>query len=163
VRAARELVLLARPPALRRLILHYPPPGLLQAVSLAWPRPARWAPPYRRELARPAGRAECSVGNRNVAAKDSGMRRLVTAVALAAALVAGAGGSALAATASGDSPAGFWYGTDSTQVTVGGSVAPYSEPALGGAYGGYAGMAGDWAKTEGCKPLTKPRSGRYWR
>ncbi len=59
-------------------------------------------------------------------------------------------GSAEAAT-SGDSPAGFWYGTDSSGVTVGGSAAPYSMPAIGGAYGGYIGMIGDWAKSEGCK------------
>jgi hypothetical protein len=49
----------------------------------------------------------------------------------------------------GDSPAGFWYGTDSTQMRVVGS-GPYSEPVIGGAYGGYMGMVGNWAHWQGC-------------
>jgi hypothetical protein len=49
----------------------------------------------------------------------------------------------------GDSPPGFWYGTDSLPVSVTGS-APYSEPAIGGAYGGYIGMTGSWAYWLGC-------------
>ena len=28
---------------------------------------------------------------------------------------------------------------------------PYQEPVIGGTYGGYMGMAGNWARTEGCK------------
>ncbi len=43
-----------------------------------------------------------------------------------------------------DVPAGFWYGTDSLPVTVSGT-APYREPGIGGAYGGYIGMAGSWS------------------
>jgi hypothetical protein len=50
----------------------------------------------------------------------------------------------------GDGPPGFWWGTDSWPVTVGGS-APYSMPYLGGAYGGYMGMTGSWAYWLGCK------------
>ena len=50
---------------------------------------------------------------------------------------------------SGDGPAGFWWGTDSLPVSVPGS-APYSMPYLGGAYGGYIGMAGNWAYWLGC-------------
>ncbi|HEY1916067.1 MAG TPA: hypothetical protein VGH27_10895 [Streptosporangiaceae bacterium] len=49
----------------------------------------------------------------------------------------------------GDGPAGFWYGTDSTQITIG-SAKPYETPAIGGYYGGYIGMAGNWAYREGC-------------
>jgi len=49
----------------------------------------------------------------------------------------------------GDQPAGFWYGTDSWPVTIGGNP-PYQEPAIGGSYGGYIGMAGSWAWWEGC-------------
>jgi hypothetical protein len=45
---------------------------------------------------------------------------------------------------------GFIYGTDSDPVTVTGS-APYKEPVIGGSYGGYMGMAGNWARQEGCK------------
>lgn len=50
---------------------------------------------------------------------------------------------------SGDAPAGFWYGTDSSYVGTPGP-APYREPAIGGAYGGYIGMIGNWAAWQGC-------------
>ena len=50
----------------------------------------------------------------------------------------------------GDGPPGFWWGTDSFAVPVPGS-APYSMPFLGGAYGGYIGMTGNWAYWLGCK------------
>ena len=50
----------------------------------------------------------------------------------------------------GDGPPGFWWGTDSFPVTVPGS-APYQMPYLGGAYGGYIGMTGNWAYWQGCK------------
>jgi hypothetical protein len=59
---------------------------------------------------------------------------------------AAAGNGALA---TGDSPPGFWYGTDSTQMRVGGS-GPYTEPVIGGNYGGYIGMAGNWAHWQNC-------------
>jgi hypothetical protein len=52
----------------------------------------------------------------------------------------------------GDGPTGFWYGTDSRQVTITGS-APYSEPVIGGAYGGYIGMTGNWANLEDCHKI----------
>jgi hypothetical protein len=52
----------------------------------------------------------------------------------------------------GDRPAGFWYGTDSRQVTITGS-APYSEPVIGGAYGGYIGMTGNWANLTDCHKI----------
>lgn len=66
--------------------------------------------------------------------------------ALAERAVTSAGAPSVAA---GDSPAGFWYGTDSTTVTISGS-APYQEPVIGGSYGGYVGMAGNWAHMLGC-------------
>ncbi|MEO9140353.1 MAG: hypothetical protein ABI345_14965 [Jatrophihabitans sp.] len=44
---------------------------------------------------------------------------------------------------------GFWNGTDSSTVSISGS-APYREPAIGGSYGGYIGMAGNWARRTGC-------------
>ncbi len=63
---------------------------------------------------------------------------------------AAATATATAATAAaGDTPAGFYYGTDSWPVSVTGS-APYHEPVIGGSYGGYVGMAGNWARMEGC-------------
>jgi hypothetical protein len=72
----------------------------------------------------------------------------------ALALATAVGGVTVAATAAktrpdGDGPPGFWWGTDSLPVTVPGS-APYSMPYLGGAYGGYIGMTGNWAYWLGC-------------
>ena len=55
-----------------------------------------------------------------------------------------------AARPAGDSPPGFWYGTDSLPVTIGGR-APYQEPRTGGDYGGYIGMTGSWAYWLGCR------------
>jgi len=46
-------------------------------------------------------------------------------------------------------PTGFWSGTDSWPVPVSGS-APYRAPGIGGAYGGYIGMAGSWSYWLGC-------------
>src|ERR1700723_3900073 len=57
--------------------------------------------------------------------------------------------SAASAAPAGDGPPGFWWGTDSFAVSVPGS-APYSMPFLGGAYGGYIGMTGNWAYWLGC-------------
>jgi hypothetical protein len=79
----------------------------------------------------------------------------VGACVTALTLVSGIPETALAVAASpraaaGDSPPGFWYGTDSQTVTVSGG-APYSMPHLGGAYGGYLGMTGNWAYWLGCK------------
>ncbi len=69
-----------------------------------------------------------------------------------AALTAGAAGAATTAQLrpAGDSPPGFWYGSDSWPVPVTGS-APYSEPSIGGSYGGYIGMTGSWSYWFGCK------------
>jgi hypothetical protein len=46
-------------------------------------------------------------------------------------------------------PQGFWLGTDSSEVATPGS-GPYQEPAVGGAYGGYIGMIGNWADWQQC-------------
>ena len=76
---------------------------------------------------------------------------------------------------------GFRWGTDSLPVTAPGS-APYSMPYLGGAYGGYIGMTGNWAYWLGCAqehlhrlldhrqrpgarqltPTTPASAGAYW-
>jgi hypothetical protein len=56
---------------------------------------------------------------------------------------------AATAASANDGPAGFWYGTDSATVPVPGG-APYSMPIIGGAYGGYIGMTGNWARWIGC-------------
>jgi hypothetical protein len=84
---------------------------------------------------------------------------IVTAAALAAAVpIAATAASAApaapaaraAATPALDGPSGFMYGTDSWPATALLSN-PYREPVLWGPYGGYMGMAGNWARTEGCK------------
>jgi hypothetical protein len=80
--------------------------------------------------------------------------RLVAAgtIALAAGAAALSAIPAAAAAAAGDRPAGFWYGTDSRTVTITGS-APYKEPVIGGSYGGYIGMTGNWANLESCHKI----------
>ena len=87
------------------------------------------------------------------------MKRSWLAVGVGMALVMASGAAAAAPTAaastsqavttaqagrSGDGPPGFWWGTDSWPVSVPGG-APYRMPYLGGAYGGYIGMTGNWA------------------
>ena len=66
-----------------------------------------------------------------------------------AALGASGPGAAAADLHAIDGPAGFWFGSDSWPIPVGGR-APYSTPRIGGAYGGYVGMAGNWARWLGC-------------
>jgi hypothetical protein len=48
-----------------------------------------------------------------------------------------------------DAPGGFWSGTDSWPVPISGN-APYKTVSVGGRYGGYVGMAGNWARWQGC-------------
>jgi hypothetical protein len=77
---------------------------------------------------------------------------LVTAIAAVGSLAGvstASAASAASAARAGDSPAGFYYGTDSWPVPVTGQ-APYHTPVIGGGYGGYVGMAGNWARTLGC-------------
>lgn len=82
------------------------------------------------------------------------------AAAVAPPAAAGAGGAVAARAAAAararvagvDSPAGFWYGTDSRTITIPGP-APYREPVIGGAYGGYIGMTGNWANLAGCHKI----------
>jgi hypothetical protein len=65
-------------------------------------------------------------------------------------LVAAGVSAGMAVTAqAGDSPAGFNFGTDSQYVGVLGP-APYRNPVIGGNYGGYVGMVGNWARVQGC-------------
>jgi hypothetical protein len=45
----------------------------------------------------------------------------------------------------------FWSGTDSNYIHIPRPAgAPYREPAIGGSYGGYIGMIGNWASMERC-------------
>src|SRR4029077_11503032 len=79
------------------------------------------------------------------------MKRTWLALAAGRALVLTSAGAASATERlpAGDAPPGFWWGTDSFNVSVPGK-APYSMPFLGGAYGGYIGMTGNWAYWQGC-------------
>jgi hypothetical protein len=79
--------------------------------------------------------------------KRSWLTRGVIAAGLA--LLVGIPATTASAAPAGDGPAGFWWGTDSFPVSVPGS-APYTMPFLGGAYGGYIGMTGNWAYWQGC-------------
>src|SRR5215469_13036328 len=73
-------------------------------------------------------------------------------------------GATAPAALSGDAATGFWYGSDSSQVAVSGPV-PYHEPAIGGAYGGYFGMIGNWAAWLGCgdKVVWSPTDAKHAR
>jgi hypothetical protein len=108
----------------------------------------------------PAGRS----AGRLVAAVAGGA--ILLAGAVAALSVAPAAASPGSASASGgravtqaaavpgnDAPAGFWYGTDSAEVTVKGTAPPYWEPVIGGHYGGYIGMTANWANLEDCHKI----------
>jgi len=76
----------------------------------------------------------------------AGSMALVLATTAAVTIVAATTASA------NDTPTGFWWGTDSATVPVSGS-APYSAPVIGGAYGGYIGMTGNWANLAGCNRI----------
>jgi hypothetical protein len=82
-------------------------------------------------------------------------RRVRRVTALAGSMLVMTAGT-IAVTASpalaGDGPAGFWYGTDSKTMAVTGS-GPYYEPVIGGRYGGYIGMIGNWANLTGCNKI----------
>ncbi|HYB15816.1 MAG TPA: hypothetical protein VEF71_10145 [Streptosporangiaceae bacterium] len=84
------------------------------------------------------------------------MRRswLAFAGSVALVLATTAALTTVAATASSafDGPTGFWYGTDSATVPVPAGV-PYRMPVIGGAYGGYIGMTGNWANLAGCHKI----------
>jgi hypothetical protein len=89
---------------------------------------------------------------------------LVLAIGAIATATVTAGASLAATTAAmrldHDGPAGFWWGTDSSPVEVPGR-APYGMPYLGGAYGGYIGMSGNWAYWLGCKDSSLAYSATY--
>jgi len=79
------------------------------------------------------------------------MRILSMALRIGAAVTVAAGISVAVAVSAqaGDSPAGFNFGSDSSYVPILGP-APYRNPVMGGNYGGYVGMVGNWARVEGC-------------
>jgi len=73
----------------------------------------------------------------------AGVTAAATCAGLGAALTVGSAGTANAAVT------GFWSGTDSNNIAISGTP-PYKTPAIGGAYGGYIGMVGNWAVREHC-------------
>src|SRR5271165_206360 len=72
-----------------------------------------------------------------------------TAAAQATATSRAAGPGSAATAPARHVPTGFWSGSDSWPVPVSGS-APYRATGIGGAYGGYVGMAGSWSYWLGC-------------
>jgi hypothetical protein len=50
---------------------------------------------------------------------------------------------------SADTP-GFWNGTDSRFIPLGPAPPPFRMPVIGGPYGGYIGMVGNWSRQMGC-------------
>jgi hypothetical protein len=82
-----------------------------------------------------------------VAAATLGAGIAVTATTSHASAASSTGAAALAR--AGDSPSGFWYGTDSWPISISGN--PYQEPKGLGRYGGYIGMTGSWSYWLGCK------------
>jgi hypothetical protein len=90
-----------------------------------------------------AGLAALAVGGLLTAAVAVGSASAGRPVAARVAAQAGA------AAATGDAPAGFSYGTDSTYIPIPGGH-PYLEPVIGGTYGGYIAMIGNWAAWQRC-------------
>ena len=76
----------------------------------------------------------------------------LTAAASHASAAGKSAAAARAAISGHDSPAGFWYGTDSSHIDIPGH-APYQEPVIGGSYGGYIGMVGNWANITHCHKI----------
>src|SRR5579862_1194299 len=75
---------------------------------------------------------------------------LLAAITVGAASMATAATTGTAATAApAANAAGFIYGSDSWPVPITGP-APWPMTHLTGSYGGYIGMAGNWARSEGC-------------
>lgn len=70
-----------------------------------------------------------------------------SAPAQAGAASAASGQSAAVGSAAATTPR-FWSGTDSNYMAVRGT--PYREPVIGGSYGGYIGMIGNWANWRRC-------------
>jgi hypothetical protein len=95
-----------------------------------------------------AARAVALTGSAVVLASAAAAMNTVPAAASPSTSAAPAAAT-LAAVPAGDSPSGFWYGTDSAAIPISGS-APYREPVIGGYYGGYIGMTGNWARWMGC-------------
>jgi hypothetical protein len=74
----------------------------------------------------------------------------VLMIAIVLAVVQGGGPAAgTVRTAAAAAVTGFWRGTDSTYIAIPGP-APYREPAIGGSYGGYIGMTGNWSAWQHC-------------
>src|SRR5215475_5815143 len=63
----------------------------------------------------------------------------------------GSQASASQQSASAAATARFWSGTDSSYIRIPHIAGhPYGEPVIGGTYGGYIGMIGNWARMESC-------------
>jgi hypothetical protein len=90
----------------------------------------------------------CSAGGTQPSGEGRARTSTATPAAVSMAPSSPTPGSSQRATDT-SSAASFWRGTDSWPVPVTGK-GPYYEPAIGGSYGGYIGMAGNWARQLGC-------------
>jgi hypothetical protein len=80
-------------------------------------------------------------------------------VALVLPLAAAGNASQAGAVPANDTPAGFWFGSDSFTVPVTG-MGPFIEPVIGGNYGGYIGMVGTGRAGKGsCSRAARSRRG----
>jgi hypothetical protein len=93
-----------------------------------------------------------SIGLCATAATVGSLTVPAAAATTAASSVSAASNSAAARVIAADSPSGsgFAYGTDSGGPISSTGSPPYPEPVLDGSYGGYMGMAGNWARWAGC-------------
>jgi hypothetical protein len=101
-----------------------------------------------------AGRLAAAAGGTVALAAAVAALSVSPATAATGSAAAGSHATGLRAVAvpAADGPGGFWYGTDSREVTITGS-APYWEPVTGGHYGGYIGMIGNWANLPDCHKI----------
>jgi hypothetical protein len=80
----------------------------------------------------------------------AGMAALATTCGgLVIAMSSESAGAVSASSSAAAAVTGFWNGTDSSNIAISGS-APYKTPVIGGYYGGYIGMAGNWAVRQHC-------------
>ena len=80
----------------------------------------------------------------------AGAMALRGTAAASAASATGTGAMALRGAAAAGNAAGFIYGSDSWPVPVTGKTTTWPMTHLSGSYGGYMGMAGNWARFLSC-------------
>ena len=128
--------------------------GLQRVVHRTRPRPIVLATIVAAAtvLAVTAHAASAHAASAHAASAHAASPRAASAHAASPRAASAHAGVVQAAVSGHDTPAGFWYGTDSSQINIPGP-APYQEPVIGGSYGGYIGMTGNWANLTGCHKI----------